>query len=330
MQTPPKRIAIVRLSALGDIINSVPVLQFIRTRFPDAAIDWITEMPFVPLLESHPDLHAVHGVPLKKIKRDKNIGLLRDTVKMLRSLGPYERIIDLQGLLKSAVVARLCGHHVHGFDAASAREGIAALFYESRSPIPYETNIIRRNCDLTAQALGFEITAEEIARKRPALPIAARPDFLPERPYAVIIVGASWPSKRYPPEHFAQVCDALPLPCILVWGSPNEYQDAQHIAALSKNACMASKLTLPQLRDTIGHAALTLGGDTGPTHLAWALNRPSVVLFGPTTPRMMFETSINLALASDSPVNILKIDKRDMSIATITPDTVIQKALELL
>jgi len=324
------RICIVRLSALGDIINSALVLQFIHKQHPEARIDWITESQFAPILQPHSDLEHVYGVPLKRLKREKSIALLRETVKMLRNAGPYDMVIDLQGLLKSAIVARLAGRTVHGFDAASAREGIASIFYTTRSRIPYEENIIRRNCDLVAGALNLQISDDAIRLKAPALPIGTRPDFLEMPRYVAIIVGASWPSKCYPPERFAQVCSALPLPCLLIWGSDAEKTAAESIASGSENARVAPLLSLEQLRDVIGHAELTLGGDTGPTHLAWALNRPSVVLFGPTTPRMMFETEHNVAIESDSKVDIMHIDKNDMSIATIPPETVVNKALELL
>ncbi|WP_345972278.1 lipopolysaccharide heptosyltransferase I [Sulfurimonas diazotrophicus] len=324
------RIAIVRLSALGDIINSAVVLQFIRKHRPEARIDWITEAQFAPMLQGHPELATVHGIPLKQLKREKRFGLLRDTIAQLRALGPYDVIIDMQGLLKSALVARLLGPNVHGFDAASAREGAAALFYRTKSRIPYEANIIRRNCDIVAEALGFTVSDEELLAKAPALPVGPRPDFLDDVPYIAVVVGASWPSKCYPPAQLAAVCDALPFPCILVWGSEGEHMDAEAIAAETANARVAPKIGLPALRDLIGHAALTIGGDTGPTHLAWALNRPSIVLYGPTTPRMMFETPHNVAVESDSVVDILRIDKTDMSIATIPPASVIQKAKELL
>ena len=325
-----ERIAIVRLSALGDIINSAVVLQFVRRHRPDARIDWITETQFVPVLQPHPELDRVHGVPLKRLKREKRLGLLRETVKGLRGLGPYDVVIDLQGLLKSALVARLADKNVCGFDAASSREGLASLFYRTRVRIPYETNVIRRNCDLVGAALGFRVSDEELLAKAPTLFVGAKPDFPGMPRYVAVIVGASWPSKCYPPALWANVCDALPLPCLLVWGSEAEKTDAETIAAQSKNARTAPSLSLPQLRDAVGHAALTVGGDTGPTHLAWALNRPSVVLYGPTTPRMMFETPCNVAVKSDSDVDILHIDKSDMSIRTIPPATVIEKCLELL
>lgn len=328
MKTP--RIAIVRLSALGDIINSAVVLQFIRRHLPEARIDWITESQFVGILQPHPELAAVHGVPLKRIKREKSLALLRETLKTLRGLGPYDLVIDMQGLLKSALVSRLVGKRVHGFDAASAREGLAALFYRTRSAIPYEENIIRRNCDLVAQALGFTVSDAEIRAKTPTLHIGPRPSFLQMPRYVAVVVGASWPSKCYPPKRFAQVCDALPLPCLLIWGSEQEKRNAESVAAATDNAHVSPALDLAALRDVIAHAALTIGGDTGPTHLAWALNRPSVVLYGPTTPRMMFETACNVAVESDSTVDILAIDKTDMSIRTIAPETVIARARELL
>jgi heptosyltransferase I len=324
------RIAIVRLSALGDIINSAVVLQFIREHCPDAQIEWVTEKQFVPLLQPHPLLHRVHGIPLKQIKREKRFALLRTTIKTLRALGPYDIIIDMQGLLKSAVVARLVGPNVHGFDAASAREKAAALFYRTKSRIPYETNVIRRNCDVVGDALGFRVSDEAISAKTPVLTIGEKPGFLTMPRYIAVVVGASWPSKCYPPSLWAQVCAALPLPCLLVWGSETEKADAQVIAGECENAQPAPALALDELRGVIGHADLTLGGDTGPTHLAWALNRPSVVLYGPTTPRMMFETPQNRSVESDSRVDILHIDKTDMSIATISPERIIEKARELL
>lgn len=324
------RIAIVRLSALGDIINSAVVLQFIKQIYPGIRIEWITEAQFAPILQPHPDLDAVHAIALKQLKRDKSFKTLRGIVKQLRDLGPYDLVIDMQGLLKSAIVSRLAGSPVHGFDAASAREGIASLFYTSRSAIAYETNIIRRNCNLVGDALDFHISDEAILAKTPALFVGNKPESIELQSYIAVVVGASWPSKCYPAEQLSEICSALPHPCLLIWGSDKEKADAQTIASLSDNAHIAPAFTLPQLRDAVAHAELTIGGDTGPTHLAWALNRPSVVLYGPTTPRMMFETPQNVAVESDSEVDILHIDKTDMSIGTIPPETVVGRALELL
>jgi heptosyltransferase-1 len=325
------RIALVRLSALGDIINTTVVLQLVKKRFPRTHVEWITEEAFAPLLQGHPDLHAVHTVPLKRIKKEKNFTLLMQTVRKLRRLGPYEKIIDLQGLLKSAITARLVGKNVHGYDGASARESLAALFYETSSSIPYAENVIRRNCRLVGEALGFTVSDEEILGKKPTLPLPERPAFLPQGEKCVAaVVGASWPSKQYPKELWATVCGLLHARVILIWGSEMEHEDAEWTAANAANAEVAPQLTLPQLTAVIAYADLTIGNDTGPTHLAWALNRPSITLFGPTTPRMIFETPINIAIESDSDVDITKIDKYDFSIRHIDPQTVAVAARELL
>ena len=107
-----------------------------------------------------------------------------------------------------------------------------------------------------------------------------------------------------------------------------EYAD--FIAERASNATVAPRLSLAELRASIEHCDLTIGNDTGPTHLAWAMNRPSITLFGPTNTRMIYETPINLACESDSSVDINKIDKQDFSIQTITVDEIILKAKKLL
>ena len=330
MNNKTMRIALVRLSALGDIVNTTVVLQFIKKHYPDARIEWITEEVFASLLEDHPSLHAVHTVNIKRIKKEKSLPLLRETVKKLRSLGPYDLIIDMQGLLKSAITARLLGKNVHGYDWSSARESMASLFYRTGSHIPYAENIIRRNCTLVAEALNFAISDDEILNKRPALPRGVRPGFLPQGTNVACVIGASWPSKQYPREQFARVCDLLGVNCILIWGSEQEHADALWIAEHSEYARVAPKLTLAKLRDLIAHVDLTIGNDTGPTHMAWALNRPSITLFGPTTPRMIFETPENIAIESGSRVDINRIDKNDFSIREIDPSIIADRAKELL
>jgi len=169
MKKDIKRIAIVRLSALGDIVNSAVTLQFIHEKYPDAKIEWITEEVFAPLLKNHPLISAVHTLNLKKLKKEKSLSLLKRSISELRSLGDFDIIIDIQGLLKSAVVARLIGSNTHGFDKSSAREGLASLFYKTTSHINYDENILKRNTFLASDGLGFEITDEMILNKKPIL-----------------------------------------------------------------------------------------------------------------------------------------------------------------
>ena len=325
-------IAIVRLTALGDIINGTIVLQLIKKHYSDAHIEWFCEEAFASILEEHPELDKVHAVPIKRIKKSKDLALLKTTITALKSAGTFDKIIDMQGLIKSAVVARLVGKETHGFDKVSARESQASWFYKSSSKIPYENNVIKRNIDVVADALGFKVSDAEILAKAPCFASQARPDFLSKTEQNIaLVIGASWPSKEYPVEKFVELCFGLEdARFILIWGSEHEKEMATFIAERASNVTIAPKLTLKELTATIEHCDLTIGNDTGPTHLAWAMNRPSITLFGPTNTRMIYETPINLACKSSSAVNINKIDKNDFSIKDIEIDEILFKAKSLL
>ncbi|MDO9207586.1 MAG: lipopolysaccharide heptosyltransferase I [Sulfuricurvum sp.] len=321
------RIAIVRLSALGDIINTAVVLQIIHNHYPDAQIDWFVEEAFAPILNNHPLIHEVIPIPLKRLKKTKSFSLLKEMIHTLKSRERYDHIIDAQGLLKSAIIASLLKGKVHGFDRSSAREGIASWFYESTSSIPYEMNVIRRNVMVITEALKIPYTEALIEQKKPIFSLKTAP--ANDKKIAMVI-GASWASKCYPKEQFAILCDLLPYPCHLVWGSVSEYDDAVWIKEHSKNAIVTPKMSLKELVDFIAHCDLSIGNDTGPTHIAWAMNRPSITLFGPTNERMIYPTPINIGIKSPSEVDILHINRNDFSISQIDPHLIATKAKELL
>lgn len=330
MNTRNFRIAIVRLSALGDIVNSAVVLQIIRKYYPNATIDWYVEEAFASILQGHPLINEVIPVPLKRIKKNKSFTLLRETISSLKSTPPYDQIIDAQGLLKSALVASFLKGRVHGFDRHSAREAIAAWFYDTASAIPYEMNVIKRNVLVITEALHIPYNENDILNKEPLFPLLKRHQELTALKNIACVIGASWPSKCYPKEHFASLCDTLSYPCFLIWGSESEREDAQWIAQHSSNAHVAPKMSLIELVSFIGHCDLIIGNDTGPTHMGWAMNRPSITLFGPTNERMIFPTVSNLGIKSPSSVNLLKINRNDFSIREIDPSVILQKAKELL
>ena len=162
-------IAIVKLSAMGDIVHAAVVLQFIKRHIPHARIDWVCEAAFAGILEENPDIHTIHTVSIKAIKKSKNIADLLAQVKALRHLGRYDYIIDMQGLLKSAVVTRLIGANTYGFDRNSTRESVAALFYKNSVALAYDMNTVDRNINVVASALGFSVSREEALAKQPFL-----------------------------------------------------------------------------------------------------------------------------------------------------------------
>ena len=330
MKKDIKSIAIVRLSALGDIINSAVILQFIHQKYPDAKIEWITEEVFAPLLQNHPLLHRVHTINLKELKKSRSLKELFKTISKLRSLGKFDIIIDMQGLLKSSIVARLIGKRTHGFDKNSSRESISRFFYKTTSYIEYDENIVKRNIFLASDGLGFRINDLMLLNKQRVFDVEKYPLSKSEKKNIAIVIGASWESKKYPKEKIAKLCDELGQNCYIIWGDEKEREDAMWICKNSSSAILAPKLSLLDLVSFISSVDLLIGNDTGPTHIAWAQNVASITLFGPTTKRMIYETSKNLFLKSDSKVDIYHIDKNDFSIKDIEVKDITKKARELL
>ena len=163
------KIAIVKLSAMGDIVHGAIVVQFIRQHYPDAQIDWICEEAFAAILEGNDDIHAIHTVSIKALKKRRRFSDFLAQVRKLRQLGPYDYVIDMQGLLKSAVVARLIGGKTYGFDKNSTRESLASCFYREACEIAYDANTIDRNIHVVASALHFSVTREAALAKAPFL-----------------------------------------------------------------------------------------------------------------------------------------------------------------
>ncbi len=325
-----KKIAIVRLSALGDIINSAVVLQFIQENYPHAKIEWITEEVFSPLLNLLPELSNVHTINLKRVKKEKSLQLLNETITNIKELNNFDLIIDMQGLIKSAVVSRLVGKNTHGFDKSSTRESLATMFYKSTSHISYESNVIKRNAFIVSDALNFKITDEMLLNKKAVFPITKEYKLSSIKKNIAFIIGASWQSKIYPKELILEVCNALQEDIYIIWGSIEEKKNAEWIVDNSTYASLAPSLELTELVSYISSMDLLIGNDTGPTHIAWAQNIASITLFGPTTTRMMYETPKNIGLKSPSDVNILKINKNDYSIKEINSENIISTAKELL
>ncbi len=325
-----KKIAIVRLSALGDIVNSAFVLQFVKKAFAESEITWICEEVFAPIFYKHHHIDHIHTVNLKELKKSKSLSLLKEEIGSLRSLGDFDIVIDMQGLLKSAITARLVSPNTHGFDKNSIREGIASFFYKTTTHIPYTENVVLRNAKVVSDALDIEITKPMIEQKEQVFPVLHPKTFQNNKKNVLFVIGASWPSKRYPKEKLIEVIEALDVEAHILWGNETEKSDAEFIVKHTNNTEITPKMSLDELLSFVSHCDLVIGNDTGPTHMAWAQNVPSITIFGPTNERMIFETPKNVAIHSNSKVDIKKIDKNDFSIQEIDPSFIINKAQELL
>ncbi len=329
------RIAIVKLSALGDIVHAMVVLQFIKRHLPDSRIDWIVEEGFAGLLADNPDIDQILTVRLKALKRSPS--RLFEEIRKIKSYArrQYDIVIDLQGLIKSGILSRMLGS-VAGFDRYSIREKAASLFYHNDFTIPYEMNVIERNMALVNAALELDIPLDALKNKEPFLYFGAEEmkrsvEYISQKRKNILyILGSSWESKIYPPERMAKVVNELGENALLVWGGDSEYEAAKLISGQS-GAKILPKLTLGELKALVSQADLVIGGDSGPTHFAWALNRPSITLFGPTpAERNILESDINKTISSASLVDPLHLDRNDFSIAEIEPAEIVVLARRLL
>jgi heptosyltransferase I len=329
------KIAIVKLSALGDIIHAMIVLQFIKNHYQKIEVDWIVEESYKELLEFHPDINRVHVVNIKKAKKKKSIFLLLNELRRVRKFGPYDLVIDLQGIIKSALITRMISaDKTFGFDKYSARESLAANFYNQTFNFDYDKNIVERNIALISFALKIPIIEDDIQKKIPFL-FSNRTYFFKTlssfKKNILLIPGASFQSKCYPVEKFAEVVKEIDANFLIIWGNQKEKIMANKIKSLSPKINICEKLSLGALISLISQVDLVLGPDTGPTHMAWALNTSSITLFGSTPGhRNSYITKNNRIIESNSEVNPYKIDKNDYSIEDIDVQEIVQVYEDLL
>ena len=315
------KICIVKLSAMGDIIHAMVVLEFIKKYLPDSHVDWVVESGFKGVLQNNPHINNILPVNLKSLKTKKSEFFTQ--YKLLKSYAKnnYDLLIDAQGLLKSAIVSRIIGAKtIAGFDKDSIRESISALFYQHKVNISYSANAIDRNMAVICEPLAIKYTKDEILAKEKFL-------FFPEKQntqsYITLVVGASKVNKIYPKEKFVELVNKLKENTLIVWGNEDEFNTATFIAQNSKYAKVAAKGNLDSLKAIINDSKMVIGGDTGPTHMAWALNIPSITIFGNTPEyRNTYITDINKVVKSDSKVDPLKLDYNDFSINEIEVDEI--------
>ncbi|TAN66173.1 MAG: lipopolysaccharide heptosyltransferase I [Methylobacter sp.] len=329
------KIAIVKLSALGDIVHAMVALQFIKAHSPAIQVDWVVEERFADVLKNNPDIDNILTVNLKALKSNK-AGIFAQLKKMRGyANNNYDLVIDAQGLIKSALTAKIIGKRIAGFDADSIREKAASWFYDVKVACAYDANTIDRNALILSSPLGIDISTEQILGKKPFLFFNNENpqlyDFLlKDRLNIVLVIGSTWDSRNYPAAKFVKIAEALQQNCLVVWGNEQEKNTAAWMAAQSELIKVMPKLDLNSLKALIAKADLLIGNDTGPTHMAWGLNRPSITLFGPTPVSRVYQTDINKVVKSASIVNPYKLNKQDYSIKDIDEQTIIGQAKLLL
>jgi len=329
------KIAIVKLSALGDIVHAMVVLQFIKKYNQAIEVDWIVEERYRELLESNPNINKVHLVNIKQFKEKNTLYLLYKELRRVRYFGPYDMVIDMQSLIKSAIISRLIPSRVTlGFERFSAREGLASLFYNKKFKYGYDENVIERNVGLISFAFGFNVSKQDIRCKSPFLfsnNKYVNSNLSSVKKNILLIPGASHKSKCYPVSKLAELTTLIDANFLTIWGNQKEKIMAEELKVQAPCVIVWDKISIDSLKLLISKVDLVIGPDTGPTHIAWALNIASITLFGPTPGyRNSYHTSINRCIESKSNVNPYKIDKNDNSIKDIDLIDIVKVSQELL
>lgn len=279
------RIALIKTSSMGDVIHTFPVVSDMVRALPGVDIDWVVEESLADLPELHPAVRTVTRVAVRRWRRTPLAAGTRTEIRAVRRELARERfdlVLDLQGLLKSAWIARWAEGPRAGFSWRCAREPLASLSYGRRFDVDMGAHAIERGRQLAAQACGYEL----IGLPRFGLSVPGeRLDCVPPGDYAVLLHATSREEKRWPADHWRTLIDGLAarrVTPLLPWGSDAERAQAEALCAGRPSARVLPRLGLAQCAILLRDAAAVVGVDTGLTHLSAALERPTVALFAAT------------------------------------------------
>jgi heptosyltransferase-1 len=295
-------ILFIKTSSLGDVVHHMPAVTEARRHLPDASIAWVVEEAFAPLVALHPAVDSVIPVASRRWRSELMQSWtrheIREFARDIRALR-YDHVIDTQGLVRSALIARFARGRRHGYDWRSAREHIASLFYNVRHKVDRDLHAIARNRQLTGLALGY-VPDEQIDygldRARLAKESSGR--------YAVLLHATSRLDKEWPVERWIAVGAALELrgyDTVLPWGTDRERARSERIAAVLQRASIPERRPLDDVAALIAGATLVVGVDTGLLHIAAALGVPLVAIFVSSEPGLTGPMGAGRILVVGSP-----------------------------
>ncbi|MCE3047020.1 lipopolysaccharide heptosyltransferase I [Helicobacter kayseriensis] len=319
------KIGIIKLSSLGDIVVAMSFLPMLKAQGHE--IDWFIDSCFEEIAHHSPCIDNLISLPLKQAIKSKNYSTIPQIYKQLKQCPQYDLLIDMQGLIKSAIIGKWIPKKVfRGFGFSSCKESLSALFYSQRVHISYQANILKRNAKLlslpipscTKDAFGYSPQAQKTISNLLNSPSKK----------VLLLLEASRPTKMYPLLHFKTLCESLKNENITFLVPHHMYpKEAQEFCA-DTQATLLPKLNLDEIKALVSSVDAVIGGDTGITHLAWAMNKPSITLYGNTPlERFCLHGEKNISLSGNPHANY---DKNDFSIGNISPLEIKKHLLEIL
>lgn len=341
-QSKQLNVLVMRLSAMGDILHALPAITALRQSHPGWRIGWAVEPQWKPLLAANgaterspemPLVDRVHVVPARKWARSPvSPRTLREVAQTRRELWAerYDICVDLQGAMRSAWIANWArAPRVIGED--QPRERVARYLFTERVRTS-GVHVIEQAMEVTNAILG-----ESLTTPLPLLPCDAAAERKADavaKPFVLLNPGAGWGAKRWPADRYAAVAENLRRSDynVVVNAGPGEEFLASQISKLSREAASVFRSSIAELISLTRRAALVIGGDTGPMHLASALGRPVVAIFGPTDPARNgpFGGNFRVLRHPQSKRDHSRHSEPEAGLLTITPEAVQSAAAELL
>jgi heptosyltransferase-1 len=279
------RVLLIKMSSLGDVVHALAPITDASRAHPQIKFDWVVEEAYQDIPQWHPAVNRVILASLRRWRKSPlrafSSGEWRNFKNELRR-EQYDLVLDAQGLLKSAIVARKTGAPIVGRSRASIREPLASLFYQRKIHIDLRLTEVEQLRQLFAHALGYlqPTTPADFGLDR------AQFQTTTPSPYAMFLHGAAWPSKLWPDDRWIAIGKHIRfagLNILLPWGSEAERHRAQNLAS-AIGGTVLPKQSIPDLAKTLANASFVIGLDTGLTHIAVALRVPTVTLYGPSIP----------------------------------------------
>ena len=292
------KILVIKTSSMGDIIHALPVVNDIKQALPDAEIHWVAEESFKEIPTLAPGVSKVHVTAFRRWRKAVMSTPVREEMAQVKEAlraEHYDVVLDIQGLMRSAMVARWTGVPSFGYTWGTVREKMASHAYAYKLDLPASLGAVKRYRMAAAQALGYEI---DPGRPVVALKATAEPSLIPAGPFSALAVNTSRDETLWPEDSWIQIGRRLAgegLRSVLFWGNDTEHERVKRIAAAIPGADAAPRKGLAQTAACLAKAEAVFGVDTGLAHLGAALGRPSVGIFVSTPTEI-------LKLIGDGPV----------------------------